>query len=342
MSNQNQAAWIKKAKATPLEIDTAPYHEPGPNQILIKNGAVAINPVDWKIQNYGFMVQKYPAILGEDIAGEVVGIGAGVTRFKKGDRVISHCLGLATGKPEHAGFQLYSVGFEDMTAHIPSSVSYEDASVLPLAISTAASGLYTKDYLHLPYPTKDHKPLNKVIFVYGASSAVGCAAVQLAVASGLTVIATASKRNTALVESLGATKVLDYTNKNIVEEAVTELKKHGEFVGVYESISEPGTIKICASIVGKMGGGFMACTLEPPKDLPQGVSATWCFAPSIHMKEPEVANAVWGDYIPQALSDGSFQAKPDAIVVGTGLESIQQAFERHKQRVSGAKIVVKI
>lgn len=46
----NQAAWITEAKAHPFKVDKADYWQPGPNQVLIKNAAVAVNPVDWKVQ----------------------------------------------------------------------------------------------------------------------------------------------------------------------------------------------------------------------------------------------------------------------------------------------------
>jgi NADPH:quinone reductase-like Zn-dependent oxidoreductase len=49
----NKAAWIKAAKANPLVVDDAPLVKPGQDQVLIKNSAFAINPVDWKIQDYG-------------------------------------------------------------------------------------------------------------------------------------------------------------------------------------------------------------------------------------------------------------------------------------------------
>jgi hypothetical protein len=69
----NTAAWLTASQATPLEIKSAPYTSPGENEILIKNGAVAINPVDWAIQARGstmFSWVQYPAILGGDVAGE--------------------------------------------------------------------------------------------------------------------------------------------------------------------------------------------------------------------------------------------------------------------------------
>lgn len=54
---------------------------------MVKVYATALNPVDWKIQDLGIFVDKFPAILGSDIAGEVVDVGQGVTGFTKGQRV---------------------------------------------------------------------------------------------------------------------------------------------------------------------------------------------------------------------------------------------------------------
>ena len=55
--------------------------------MLVKVHAAALNPVDWKIQKYGIFIETFPAILGSDVAGEVVELGAGVSSFKVGDRV---------------------------------------------------------------------------------------------------------------------------------------------------------------------------------------------------------------------------------------------------------------
>lgn len=145
-----------------------------------------------------------------------------------------------------------------------------------MAISTAAAGLYMKDFLHLPYPTKNAKATNKALFVNGASSSVGALTVQLASASGLKVIATASPRNFDFVKSLGATEVFDYNDKNIVDVLVSSLKKHGEFAGVYDAISSAEAFKISISVAEKLGGGFITGTLAPPEDLPKGVKSAWC------------------------------------------------------------------
>ena len=82
-----QNALILDAKLGNFSVDTAQVPKPGSGEILVKVKAAALNPVDWKIHKYGFLVEKFPAILGTDIAGDVEEIGEGITEFQKGDRV---------------------------------------------------------------------------------------------------------------------------------------------------------------------------------------------------------------------------------------------------------------
>ena len=86
-ANSNSAAWITGPQAWPFVVGEAAYPTPLASEIIVKSAAVAINPVDWKIQyGTGFSV-PYPYVLGEDVAGEVVQVGSGVDVFKTGDRV---------------------------------------------------------------------------------------------------------------------------------------------------------------------------------------------------------------------------------------------------------------
>jgi NADPH:quinone reductase-like Zn-dependent oxidoreductase len=63
---------------------------PGPDEVVVKNRAVAVNPVDWKIQTSGGAFLKgWPIVLGTDIAGELYEVGSNVTKYKKGDRVLA-------------------------------------------------------------------------------------------------------------------------------------------------------------------------------------------------------------------------------------------------------------
>lgn len=244
--------------------------------------------------------------------------------------------------------------------------------MLPLAISTAASGLYMKEYLNLPFPSKNAKATNGVLFVNGASSSVGAVTVQLAIASGLDVIATASPGNFEFVKSLGAREVFDYKEKDIGDGIVEAVGGIGVFKGIYDAISTPEALKLSVEVAEKLGGGFVAATLAPPENLPEGVRSAWCmfsppysyylliritgirafgiltffffffigFAPAIATKEPEVADAVWNQYVPGALAAGSLRAVPLPLVAGRGLESLQMAMEKQKEGVSARKVVV--
>lgn len=84
---KNQAAWLIKAGAT-LEIGDAPLPTAGPGEIVVRNAAVAINPLDWHMLDSGIFLQEWPAVFGCDAAGVVHEVGSGVSGFQKGDRVI--------------------------------------------------------------------------------------------------------------------------------------------------------------------------------------------------------------------------------------------------------------
>lgn len=75
---EKQALFVLKSVPTP---------KPGPREILVKVESVALGPFDWLVQSLGILVEQYPTVLSEDIAGTVEEVGEGVTRFEKGDRV---------------------------------------------------------------------------------------------------------------------------------------------------------------------------------------------------------------------------------------------------------------
>lgn len=336
----NRAAWIKSAKAKPLVVDSALFPKAGSGEVVIKNAAVAVNPVDWKIQDTGYFIKDYPNIMGTDVAGTIESVGDDVTRFKKGDRVIGHAIGLATGQAKEGGFQLYTCTHEILVSPIPESMHFNQGVVMPLAISTAAAGLFQKSHLGLPYPTKDAEESGKTILVWGGSSSVGATAIQLAAAAGIEVATTASSTNFEFVRSLGATYVFDHTKSGVVDDIVSKLKGK-DFAGTYDAISLEDTVKASAEVTSKLGGGMVVCTLPPPESgLPDNVKAAGLFALTIATDQKEVGDAVWRRYVPGALADGRLQAKPDPIVVGKGLEKVQEGLDKQKAGVSAGKIVI--
>jgi NADPH:quinone reductase-like Zn-dependent oxidoreductase len=151
MTPTNKAAYLLSSKATPLEVKDAPYPVPRDDEVVVKTHAVAINPVDWILQEQGtsfmFTWLKYPFVLGTDVAGEVVQVGPRITRFKPGERVLGQAIGTDKKRNSAAegAFQHYVVLLANLTSHIPDTISYESASVIPLGLSTAACGLFQND-----------------------------------------------------------------------------------------------------------------------------------------------------------------------------------------------------
>ena len=117
------------------------------------------------------------------MVGEVVEIGSAVTHFHVGDRVLGHAVG--TDKDSNSAaegtFQHYAVLLERLAAPIPDTMSYEDAAVLPLAVSTAACGLFQTDQLGLRHPSANAEPTGETVLVWGGSTSVGSNGIQLAV-----------------------------------------------------------------------------------------------------------------------------------------------------------------
>ena len=127
-----------------------------------------------------------------------------------------------TNNAAEGGFQLYSNSKAAKAAILPQSVSFTEGTVLPLALDTAAVGLYTptsEGGLGLQYPSLKPSPSGKTIFLWGGSSSVGALVTQLAVASGAKVVTTASKHNFDFCKKCGASEV------SIVEHHILNSRK---------------------------------------------------------------------------------------------------------------------
>lgn len=341
MSKQHKAVYLDGARK-PFRIGSIDTKSPGKGEILVRTKAIAINPVDWKIQDYGIVIKDWPCIVGEDLAGEIVEVGEGVTRFKTGQRVFAHSNFLLTKVLQQASFQELVIVLEGSVVPIPDHIKFEDAAALPLALSTAAAGLYqskSETCLELDLPTTSPKKSGKTLLIWGGSSSVGTAAIQLAVASGLTVVTTCSPRNVALVEKLGA-KAYDYNSASVVGDLVEELKK-GSFVGAYDAIGTRESSMQCAQVVSEFGGGILASVMTPPDDIPATVRGKSVVALTIfYGSNAHVGKAVYQDFLPSAIASGQIVPAPEAQVVGHGLEAIESACQKQKAGVSAKKIVV--
>jgi NADPH:quinone reductase-like Zn-dependent oxidoreductase len=127
-----------------------------------------------------------------------------------GDRALNYPATLRENESSKGAIQAYTVLAAHMALPIPSTLSCESAAVLPLGLSTAAYGLFQKDYLALQYHSVPLNLTGKALLVWRGSTSVGSNAIQLAVAAGYEVITTASPKNFDYVKKLGASQVFDY------------------------------------------------------------------------------------------------------------------------------------
>lgn len=347
MSPSNQGSWQVDKAVKPNQVRSAPYTSPKANEIVVKNYAVAINPVDVGIQESGNMIfpwLSYPTILGVDLAGEVVEVGSDASsRFKLGDRVIGAALGALPeiNSPAQGAFQNYTVVNANVAAKIPSNLDYAKACVLPLSVATAASALFLKEYLGLQLPTiPTQQPTGKAVVIWGGSSSVGSNAIQLAVAAGYEVFTTSSPKNYDYVKSLGASQAFDYKDEDAVQRIVAAIgdKEVAGALAIGKDSLEP-----CAHILNKTNGSkFVADVMAPilTKPLPEELGVTSKFVMGSDLRKNEVGEAVYGDFLEKALESGKYIAAPEPEIAGHGLEKIQDAYEVFKKGVSAKKIVV--
>ncbi|KAI9702183.1 MAG: hypothetical protein M1820_006265 [Bogoriella megaspora] len=346
----NQAAWLIKAD-TPLEVKDSPLPIAGLGELVVKNAAIAINPLDFHMQDTGVFIQQWPAIFGCEVAGEVYEVGSNVQRFAKGNRVIGHTINLVSGRPQDGAFALYTIIPADKAAILPDTISFTDGVVVPFALEAAVCALSLKvpgvampgvstPALGLPYPSLQQPApsLGKTLVVYGGSSSVGAMTTQLATAAGIHVISIAGAHNFEFSKRCGAAEVFNHKDPSIVDKVVEAVERSGqhEFVGIFDAISAPETYANDLAILAKLGGGHLACSHPPPPEVPANVKAGMIFAVN------DIATPVWKDYVTPALQTGKLQCLPPPTVDGRGLEHIQDALKKSKAGVSATKLVVEL
>lgn len=177
-------------------------------------------------------------------------------------------------EPSKGGFQKFVVVPAVRVAELPYEIATAQGVVLPLGISTAAAGLYQKGFLALPFPELKPEPLDRTILIWGGSSSVGSCAIQLAVASGATVVTTASPSNFEYCRKLGADKVFDYHDDD-VEDQIVEALKGKTVAGAYHAVGADGAVQACARIVDKTKGKSIVVTVRgvPDEGIPDSVRA---------------------------------------------------------------------
>jgi len=130
--NHKNIAAVIEAPHERIQIKTREIPTPGPHEILVRNHAIAANPVDWKIQEYDFLVEKYPTALGSDGCGVVTAVGLEVSKFQVGDHVTGYGSVIYSSDINHGSWQTYTILRDIAVTKIPKSMSFEEGSVFPM------------------------------------------------------------------------------------------------------------------------------------------------------------------------------------------------------------------
>jgi NADPH:quinone reductase-like Zn-dependent oxidoreductase len=179
-----------------LQVGELPDPPVGPDSVLVRVRAAALNPVDYLIREghlRGAYPWAFPLVPGWDVAGVVEQVGPSVTEFGPGDEVVAYA------RKDHVQFGTYAELVVLSPRHLarkPASMTFEQAAGLPLAGLTASQ---TLDAVRI------HE--DDVVLVHNASGGVGSYAVQIAASRGARVIGTAGERNHDYLRSLGAEPV---------------------------------------------------------------------------------------------------------------------------------------
>ena len=240
-----------------LRLAQLPRPRPGQGQVVVRVHAASVNARDWhvmrgeprvaRLMDRTVFAARRPRIAtrGTDLAGVVEAVGNGVTAWQPGDAVFGEGIGT---------FADYAVASAEQLAAVPAGTSFQEAAALPLAATTA---LLCLERARL-------EPGGSVL-VNGASGGVGTFAVQAAKTRGLHVTAVVSTRNVALVRSLGADAVIDYTTTDFTRtghtyDAVVDLVGNRRLHDLRRSVRPGGSLVLSGG--GSPGNGRLVGPLR--------------------------------------------------------------------------------
>ncbi len=229
---------------------------PGEGEILVKNYATTVNPVDWALREgylEGFFSYTLPFTLGWDVAGTVEALGPGTSGFEQGQAVYGMVL-IRGGT-----YAEYVLVRPEEIAPKPASLDWNAAAALPLVGLTAWQALFDAARLQK----------GQRILIHAAAGGVGSMAVQLAHNAGAYVIGTVSAAKHDFVRSQGADEVIDY-RATPFEEAVKEVDVVFDTVGGETRERSWGVLKAGGVLVSVTAPGPSAETAAA-----HGVRTEW-------------------------------------------------------------------
>ncbi|CAJ2499708.1 Uu.00g025610.m01.CDS01 [Anthostomella pinea] len=325
------------AKGCKVEIIDSPIPKPNADQVLIKVVVSGSNPKDWKVPDW---VSDKVINQGDDIAGFVHQVGANVTEFKVGDRVAAFHEMMSP----HGSYAEYAIAWSNTTFHIPKETSFEEAAAIPLAAMTAAIGLFIR--LGLPQPwTPATEPIPVVI--YGAASAVGAYAVQLAQKANIHPLICVAGGSSAHVEKMidrskGDT-IVDYRKgDDAVVEGLKKAAGGAKLLHAFDAVSDHGSYMNLSKVLADEGAKITL--VLPGKDfseIPSHINQSITMVGSVH-NDAKDFGYIFFRYFGRGLAEGWFKPQPQEVVRG-GLGGVQKGLENLRDgKANAIKYVFRI
>jgi NADPH:quinone reductase-like Zn-dependent oxidoreductase len=335
----NLAAVIAAAKA-PLEVREVETYKPGPHELLVKNEAIAFNPIEYKIAKLGVFPIQYPAILGRSFGGIVEAVGPHVKNFKVGDKVAAAKKSGSAGN-QYGAYQRFVVVADETASKIPESIDVAIPASLTGNLSTVV-GLFTgRAGLEKASLDGSAAAKGKKVLVYGGTSSVGSLAVQYVTQAGYSVVTTTSPKHNEFVTKLGASKVVDHTQEKDV--LIKALVAEGPYDLVVDSISIPNTVQVTAAVLAAQGGGKLYTLLPAfgPETLPEGITREFASWGAVLDEDKNAGLLEWAfaTYLSQGVASGNIIPLPIEKVSG-GLKGVNDALKKLQKGVSGVKLIV--
>ena len=194
-----------------LKLEDLPDPKPNADQVVVRLRAVGVNPVDVYIRTGAYARKPaLPFIPGSDAGGEIESVGAGVTKYKPGDRVFIHGTAAEhTNGHYGGGYAQKAVCNLDHVYRLPASVSFAQGAAMGVPYATAYRALFHR---------AQTKP-GETVLIHGATGGVGIAATQIAHAQGITVLGTGgTDAGLQSVRASGADAVFNHTHTAYLEE----------------------------------------------------------------------------------------------------------------------------
>ncbi|EME46808.1 hypothetical protein DOTSEDRAFT_70696 [Dothistroma septosporum NZE10] len=337
------ASTMKEAvvgKGTKVTIRDVPIPKPGSSQIVTKVVFSGSNPKDWKRAE---MPDQPPKNQGDDISGVVHEVGDHVSEFKPGDRVIAFHEMMKPG----GSYAEYALSWAHTTAHLPKETSFEEGAAIPLAALTAAVGLFARLRLPEPWlPATKPTPL----IIYGAASAVGSYAIQLAQRANIhPLICVAGNSRDHVEKYISRDKgdtIIDYRKgeNEIVAAFQNVAQQYGKLEYAFDAVSEKGSYQSICKVLSTDGGRITNVLPGKKYDVPEGVVQNLTTVGSVHGVPDDLKDFghVYLRYIAKGLEEGWFKAQPQDIVSG-GLQGIEKALINLKEgKAKAVKYIFRI